>query len=290
MENVQLQQILEGMQQRIQQQELQLQHVRSQHDQHQAQLCALASKKQGNEFDLHDDVQGAFPPHLQIEPMERDKRKLIVKSYPKATKSFPKPVKDNNGLAARAISSKDDKKWLLERLPAIQGDALDVLRIATSAWHSYLCTGSNEKLFEAIKDITSIAADNAQRLAQLQLKETFAASGAKGSYSIMDLSPDSTELDTTEHSLFQQAHIEALQDLKKFTKSVDTIKKPDKNGKHNSDKPRHNGRPNFSRGRGGHDDRNFGRGGGNWRPNFRSYGGGRGRQRDKHDQERKEQD
>lgn len=244
-----------------------------------------ARQKLGGGLDLAQNVRESFAPHLQLKPVEQAARKLVVKRYPKPS-DFPKPIEDHNGLGARAINNKEDKKWLLTYLPKFQRDALDVLRMATAAWQTALGAQSAEQqaqqLLTAIKDIACIAGDNAQRLAQTQLKQTFEASGARGAYTIMDLSADSAEVDYADHSLFQQAHIEALQDLKKFNSSIDSAKKNEQPKQHEKPKYNHQHHNRYGGGR-GHGGR-FGQGNGRFgnRPNFNNgggnyQGGGRGR-------------
>ena len=286
MENA-IHQTIENLQQRLHQQELLVQQQQAMLQRQGDYLAAqLQSKQNTDGGELHTAVTAAIPPHLQIEPMERVQRKQLLKPYPKLHQ-LPKPVKDRNGLGARAITSKEDRKWIVTHLPQLQRDALEVVRVAASAWDSYLRAGSNEKLLEAIKNITALATDNAQRIAQMQLQQTFEASGAKGAYAIMQLSPDSSELDFNEHTLFQQAHIEALQDLKKYTSTIDQTKKNDKSGKDNNNKPRYDGRNDYNRHHRGRNDRFHGGRSNNYhggRPNFNRdrdrQGGGRDRQGD----------
>ena len=272
-----IQQAIENMQQRLQQQELLVQQQQAILQRQNEYLAEQHQRKQAMEGgELHPNVADAIPPHLQCEPMEREQRKRLLKPYPKL-KQMPKPIKDRNGLGARAIATKEDKKWIVNHLPALQRDALDVARVSLAAWNSYLRTGSNEQLLEAIRNVTALATDNAQRIAQLQLQQTFEASGAKGAYSIMQLTPDSSELDFSEHTLFQQAHIEALQDLKKYTYTIDQAKKNDK-PKDNGHKQRSNSRYEAGRSFRDRDDRHRG-GRNNYgnRPNYHRdrYGGNR---------------
>ena len=274
---------LQGLHQKIQEQEQRI-------AQQQGQINLLTSispaKVKGGGIELAQPIRESFAPHLQIKPLTQAERNAVVKRYPKPGQ-LPKPITDENGLGARAITGASDKKWLLTNIPQFQRDAIDVLRMATSAWQSALTARSAEEqakiLLSAITDITGIAGDNAQKLAQAQLKTTFEAGGAKGAYTIMDLAGDSAEIDFNEHSLFQQAHIEALQDLKKYNLSIDGAKKdtPAK-GQAGSNRPRFDRQA--GRGQGGRQYGRFQGGNRNFdnRPNFQ--GGGRGRGRFNHSQ------
>ena len=279
-----IQQAIENMQQRLLQQEQLVQQQQAMLHRQNEYLAAQHQRKQATEGgELHPNVKDAIPPHLQCEPMEREQRKRLLKPYPKL-KQLPKPIKDRNGLGARAIASKEDKKWIVTHLPALQRDALEVARVSLAAWDAYLRTGGNEQLLEAIKNVTALATDNAQRIAQLQLQQTFEASGAKGAYSIMQLTPDSSELDFSEHTLFQQAHIEALQDLKKYTSTIDQAKRNDK-PKDNNHKSHYHGRHESGRSSGGRDHRHqSGRSSYGSRPNF--YRDRHGGNRDQNDNRR----
>ena len=223
--------------------------------------------------DLHPDVLGAIAGHLQIHPLEDGDRKRLLKPY-LVLDQLPKPVKDDNGLAGKAIGSHADKKWLTTHLPNFQKDAMDVARVAASAWHTVLTANATPEeqftlLSTAIKDILCIATDNAQRLARTQLRQLFDASGAKGAYALMDLDPATSTLDERDTNLLQQAHVEALQELKRFAGAV-TPKK--QQGQGSGQRRRQNGNGGQWRGRGGGrgGNRSRGRGRGNYN------GGGRG--------------
>jgi hypothetical protein len=241
----------------------QLQHLKAQIAHQQQQMQALADKQQAttskDRVDLHDDIKAAIAPHLQQSPLEDTDRKKVLSRYPKSD-AFPKPIKDDNGLAGRAIPQ-TEKKWVCNHLPSAQKDALDILRVAATGWQAALATPDNgpaqlDTLFTVVRDIVVLATDNAQRLARTQLKQTFELGGAKGAYSLMDLGPDSQALDERDYNILQQAHIESLQELKRYNKTVDEAK-----GNNNN---KSGGR---GKGRGG-----YGNGGG-----WRSRGGGKGR-------------
>jgi hypothetical protein len=182
--------------------------------------------------DLRDDIKSAITPNLQLAPLSDADRKAIVKARDYARfDDIPKPIKDTNGLAGRALRDSPVKPVLINALPGFQSDALDLAHMAAAAWQRLAqpdpALGDGRAFCEQfIKDVLVLSMDNAQRLAKWQLKKTFEISGAKGAYDLMDLNPGSTDLDEKHPSLFQQAHIDALQNLKGYNKSVDTIKTP----------------------------------------------------------------
>ena len=193
----------------------------------QADRSAIRESKQVP-IALPPEVQGCVPPHLQLESLEAPQRKQVITSY--VQHDLPKHIRDENGLASRAITSSENRKWVVTHLPQLQRDALDVLRISTAAWvqATNMPNGPQRDmfLFQALQDITLISVDNAQRIAKLQLKQTFEGSNAKNAQSIMDFKPDSdnVSINPKDNNILQQAHIEAIQELQRFNKSIDAAK------------------------------------------------------------------
>jgi len=220
---------------RLQQQELrQLQLERLKWQQ---QLQPTRAK---GEFEPHDRVREAIPPHLQLAPLEGAKRKKILSQYPK-WESMPQPIRDDNNLASRALAG-ESKKWIITDLVRFQQDTLDALRIATAAWHGLLSQEPSQQMFEstacALQDLTTLLGDNAARLGRYQLQSAFEAAGAKGAISLLQCDPAMGEIDfdTTAHTIFQQAHLDAMHDLRQYNSSIDTAirSRTPKNGQQNS--------------------------------------------------------
>ncbi len=138
-------------------------------------------------------------------------------------------------MAARAISDTEQRKWVTERLPAIQKDHLEVARVAAATWElASMCQDVEGRfnLFDrGIKDIITLSINSAQRSAEAQLKQSFKGAGAEGSYSLLDLSPDTRQLDLGDTNIFQQAHLDAMAELRKFKQSIDANKKSDTHNK-----------------------------------------------------------
>lgn len=237
----------------------------------QAQVAALTRQQQHIQADtdsgtgamqLSETVAGCIPPHLQIKPLDAAERKRVVNGYAKL-EPFPKVLRDSNGLAAKAIPDAKERKWLLTHAPTFQKDALDVLRVGAFAWQRAIAidepAARADYLLDVLKDVVVLAADNAQRAAQLQCEGVFEAAGAKGAYSFLKLGPNQNEIeiDQSDHSVVQQVHIEAMQDLRKFSKEITPTK-------------------HIQAGKGrGHYQRQGNRGYNNYRGG-RGYGGGRG--------------
>ena len=263
MDNVALQNTLSGLQAQINEQRAQYTALQQEHQQllrDSKNRTTLLESKQAP-WELHQQLSDAIAPHLQLEPMPQSDRKRLLAEYPQL--DLPKAIKDDNGFGARAIASADNRKWLLTHVPQLQRDGLDLLRMSAAAWQRALCTEDPQlrgaQLLDALRDITTVAADNVQRLAQLQLKQTFETSGAKGAHSILDLGPETQDINFKDTNLLQHAHIEAMQELQQYNKSIDTAKQANK-GK--------SGRGNQRFG-----NRNRGGGKGGYRGN---RGGGRG--------------
>ena len=181
-----------------------------------------------------------------------------------------------------------ERKWLFTQVSAIQRGDLDILRVAASAKKRAVTinepTARADFLLEVVKDVVTLASDNAQRTAQLPCQYLFEAAGAKGAHSFVEFGPkqDEIDIDTADHNLVQQVHIEAMQDLRKFSGEI--TPQDNKGGGKTTRRQgncRHNyrGRGGGGGGRGGGGSwrggrghaagygANMGRGGGSWRGN-----------------------
>ena len=219
--------------------------------------------------------------------MEDFERKKILSDYEKIADG-PKAINDSNGLAAKALEHSTERKLLTKDMVTWQKDALDVLRVAAVTWDkcNECLQTNNEKqalqlLMASIKTITLLASDNALRMGRYQLQHALEAAGAKGAYAMLALDSedkDRVELDTSDHNLFQHAHVEAITELRKFNRELESgrPKQQRKNGSYN-----HKG--NW-RGRGG-----GGRGNGAWRGRGNWRGRGRGALQQHQSYQRQEQ-
>ena len=260
MEDANLQQALNALQAQLNQQGAQLSAVVHQN----AQLRARAADQDDpyGGRPVPDRLTDIVPPHLQLLPMPKEDRKKLIAPYPRY--DLPASIRDDNGLAGRSIAG-SDKKWIITHLPQLQRDNLDVARVACAAWHQAEAAPPSLRsdiLERAMRDVLALAMDNAQRAAQTQLKQTFKAAGAEGAYALMALDPSKeTHLDLQDNNLIQQAHADAMQDLKRFHKEFTPAK---------SDNKRATGGGAFNRGdRRGNSGRRFQGGGNN-----RSWNGG----------------
>lgn len=209
---------------------------------------------------LHDDILALFSPHLQREPMASTDRKRVLAKYAKSDQ-LPVCLKDDNGLAGKAMGDGANKKWVITHMQSAQKDALDLLRVGALGLQGALAAGSDAArtahLIDVMRDLVTLSCDNAQRLARTQIEHVFEAAGAKGAYTLIDFTADGDDIDTRDHNIIQQAHIDAMGDIRKFSASV---KKQDK-------QPRKQGQGG---GRGGYVYRGRNGGGRGWRS-----GGGR---------------
>ena len=244
----------------------------------------LAPPAKTTTIELDDVVQAAIAPHLQLKPLEAHERSKIMGSYPRPEPPLPKTLRDDNGLASKAIKDAANRKLVITHLPGFQKDHLDVARIAATAWQGAMQLQDGaaklDLLHKAIKDVLTISIDNAQKLAATQLKTTLEGAGTKGAYSLLDLGPNTDQLDFSDDNILQLAHVEAITDLCKFNNDIDKAMRTS-----------HGGRGNGGRGRGG---RGFGggRGGGRGRGRGRSSKNWKGYQqnnwRDRQDNDSKE--
>ena len=234
---------------------------------HQLQAASDQRARSGDLLPLCEDITGCIPGHLQQEPLEASRRKQVLRAYPKTDPDLPNIIKDENGLAAKAISDATSRKWITTLVPTFQRDNLDVARVAATGLQFSINNGDNDTprikhLHGVLRDVLVLACDNAQKLAETQLKLTLEAAGAKGAYSLLDLSPNTQDLDFDDGNLLQQSHVEAIQELRRFTNSFKPRGKGGGNGGGNGGI--RNGKRGSDRGR---DNRNYGgRGSGkNWK-------------------------
>lgn len=244
-----------------------------------AELRRQNEAKSAKHVELHPSIVELFAPHLQLRPMEASDRKRILAAYPKS-EQLPQPLKDDNGLAAKALGDATGRKWVLTNLAALQKDALEILRAAATGLH-VACSAAEpaerlQHLEHTVRDIISLAGDNAQRMARTQLEHIFEAAGTKGARSLLGTDISDNDIDVRDANMLQQAHIDAMQDIRKFHSSVEQARKQAGKGKQQQQ------RGYGSRGRGGGYRYGGGRRGGGkggFRTSWRSGGypnGGRG--------------
>ena len=285
--NAMQQQLRESMQQQqaqLQQQQQQLQQqIQQQQLQHAMELQRLRKDqrdkpdRQDRRIALTDEVAAAVSPHLQCKPLEPAERRSLLSEYPKPDQ-LPAPITDANGLASKTLSDTAQRKLALTILPQLQRDALDVGRVAAAAWeHSLSLADSDDKaeyLLQAIQDILGLSIDNAQRMAKTQLELTFDSVGAKGAYSLLNLEPNTQDIDFRDPSLLQQAHVDCIKDIRSFNGSLEAAKKAanarnvgqkDNRGGNRNDNGRGRGRNRY---RGGRDSKNWRRDRGNNNNNY----------------------
>ena len=171
----------------------------------------------------HDDViASVICPHLQARPMGADVRKRLLGRYPKSS-ALPKPNRDENGLASKALGEDKERKWVLTSIPQYQKELLDVARIASTGWQQARSLpnseGRAEFLESVLRDVLVITLDNCQKLAESQLKHVFKAAGAEGAFTFIN-GANGESINTDDHNIIQQAHVEAMSEYKIFAKEL----------------------------------------------------------------------
>jgi uncharacterized membrane protein YgcG len=167
------------------------------------------------------------------------------------------------------------KKWIIERLPGIQRDNLEVVRVAACAWQQAAHTAQTDAaagfaiLVAGMRDIIALACDSAQRAAQTQLKQTFESAGQSGAYALLDLSPSTQLIDFADANILQPAQLDALTDAKTYRNTIEASRKKPAN-EHGRGKGRGGGHYNQGKGGGRGGGKGGGKGGG------RGKGGGKG--------------
>ncbi len=130
-----------------------------------AELHALRANRDGTTarplLVLGDTISAIVAPHLQLSATDSAERKRILGQYPKISE-FPECIKDDNGMAARAISDSEQRKWVTERMPAIQRDHLEVACVAAATWElAFMSVDPAERMHifdKGIKDPSESAA------------------------------------------------------------------------------------------------------------------------------------
>ena len=163
-----------------------------------------------------------LPDHFQWERIKDEDRKRLLRGYPKIKDL--EPITDHNGLACRNLPA-EKKKQVTKDLVQIQRENIDIIRVACRCWQQLDGTSSLESLRhvakQALRDITTLAVDNASRAAESQLNICMEHADAKGALNLLVRA----DLDIKDKSIFQQSHVDAIKDFKDFSRQVDSAVK-----------------------------------------------------------------
>jgi hypothetical protein len=212
-----------------------------------------ASRTFGDLLEYPESVRNAMPLFLQADALAERDRKSIINRYLDA--GLPKFPRDENGLAAKVITDQTERRWLLTELPKTARESLDVARIAAYGWAvSEDLQGEQraDHLLRVVQDVLAIAMDNAQKIAQNQIKQVFKAAGAEGALSFVKES----DPDLSGANIIQQSHIQAIADYRKMAGIVSP-------NRHNGNRPNGGGRGGKGAGRAGFTYKGKGGGKGN---------------------------
>ena len=188
---------------------------------------------------LRAEVESLVPPHLQLEPLPEEDRKAILRKYPKV-EQLPKAIGDTNGFATNGLPS-DKKNWITKDLVSMQRDSLDIVRVAVATLHQAYQTQPSEEAYkhimQALASVVTLAADNAQRAADKQLKMCLEAAGAKGAEALLQRKPgDECDIDMDNENIFHQGHVDAIKDYKRFASSVEKARASRPTGGYNANR------------------------------------------------------
>jgi hypothetical protein len=253
----------------------------------QAAVAALQRERDDAGYEYTEVAQNVIPAHLQSERILATERKRIVAKYRDG--GLPKVLRDENGLAAKAITDATDKKWLLTELPKFQKNALDLAKIAahgiSEADRQQDASKQAQLLGEALRDALVIALDNAQLVAHLQIKGVFKAADAEGAITFVKPNAADGNFDPDDANVVQHDHVEAIAAYRKMASAL-PAKRTSKQGS----------RPNgFSSGKGGGRNRGRPKGGKGWQNqnrdgrNWRSGGSWSNQNQNKNDKNRHDQ-
>ena len=234
---------------------------------------------------LHEGISDAVSPHGQVEGLKPSQRKTILSGYPKIESLVP--TTDENGLATRGMPAAV-KQLVTKDLVEDQRRNHDIIRVASHAFGELMDMGDTpldqriQRAGEALRVISMLASDNSQRASYRQLQLCLKHAGAENAESLLDRRPQSETMDFDDFNIFQQAHVDAITEFKRFAAGVAAAqKKPDGNrNKHRSQgynssyrgAKNDGSRQHGQRGRGA--GRGHGRGGGSSRANPPPASGG----------------
>jgi hypothetical protein len=170
-------------------------------------------------FHLTDEEHGFVPRHLQLPTLTGQERATILRKFPKPS-IFPEALTDKNGLATLGINDGVKRSLITTTYPALQRNAMDLARMSLSAFHNLRNgdTFSHDGILEILRDITTVAMDNAQILAQKQLQLSLETRKFKAALSL------SKNLDHSDTNIIQADHVNAISELNKFNKIVSPSK------------------------------------------------------------------
>lgn len=230
------------------------------------QQIALLSQNQNrfetraerNEEELPECLQEFIAAHPQ-QPrlLPDDERKRLLRNVPKF--AGVEAVSDKNGLATKGMGQKE-KKWVTKDLVNSQKDSNDIIRVAAAA---LVVLDNNPpdcstQIREALIAVARLAGDNVQKSATSQLQLCLEHTKAAGADYLIKFDNNEEKFAHEDRNIFQQAHLDAIKEFKRFANQLDKAKEtPKKNSS------------SF---------RSSGRGYGTKRPGYQSYRGSSGYQ------------
>ncbi len=183
-------------------------------------------RKSRDEEDLPAIMEELIPAHMNLlRTLPEEERKKLLRNVPKY--HGIEPITDKNGLAAKGMQN-DKKKLVTKDLVNFQRDNIDVFRLATSAAVNLENGGQDavQKAGDALVAIARVAMDNAQKAATLQLQYCMEHAKASGADYLINYSVDNDKFSVEDRNIFQQAHLDAVKEFKRFTTQVEKAQTP----------------------------------------------------------------
>ncbi len=196
-----------------------LQHLRGQVNESQ-------ERKSRDEEQVPESMEELIPAHMHLPRSCPDEdRKRLLRNVPRY--HGIEPITDKNGLAAKGMQN-DKKKIVTKDLVNAQKDNIDVFRLATSAAVDLENGGLDavQKAGDALVAIARLAIDNAQKAAALQLQHCMEHAKATGADYLVNYSVDSDKFSVEDRNIFQQTHLDAIKEFKRFTTQVEKAQTP----------------------------------------------------------------
>ena len=209
----------EFMAQQLQTLQQELQHLRG-------QINETQERRSREEEQIPAIMEELIPAHMHLpRACPEEERKRLLRNVPRYIGI--EPITDKNGLAAKGMQN-DKKKLVTKDLVNIQKDNIDVFRLATSAAVNLENGGHDaaQKAGEALVAIARVAIDNAQKAATLQLQHCMEHAKANGADYLINYSVDNDKFSVEDRNIFQQAHLDAVKEFKRFTTQVDKAQTP----------------------------------------------------------------
>ena len=186
-----------------------------------SQLLETQKRLQNTPINLSEEQKAYLPCHLALPCLTTAERNSLLREVHRYN-SMPQPTTDKNTFATVGITDSTKKQLITTIYPALQKNDLDLARMSLSL--ETTIQNDNEfpkdKISERLQAISRMAVDNAQRLALRQRQLSQSTRGVTGAEGLTTIA----EIDLADNNVIQVNMVTAIQELKKFTKTLTPAK------------------------------------------------------------------